>query len=394
VIEGLDLRRLTLLGALLALFVGGGALAGYLVREFFLTSYRASSAIFLDEVQSFRRADTELRSRAAVLRFARARSLQDDPAIKDYLDQLVTDSTRPVSMTVSYPVSRADYKELPETVAREMLKDQRIWPRLMVAFDDRDEREAERKQAIIVEYVVDTLLRSALMETLRVAFIDARSLSTELELSIARGRWKMESLARQIGQMDEIRDKYERATAGERGQRSGSDSETIQIPTSETRFLSPARQLIGLESERAQTIEDIRLATARRAYAAKTEQLCLETIKRADAEGDTRKILLSALAGLEEVRNTDSGNPTAGVGDARKSLREALSVLRGRYLDLSAAASSRAVYRVVGAKRSSIGGGILVGFLLWLSVVRLWRLTGPMPARRAEVAQDGSSSRA
>ena len=146
--------------------------------------------------------------------------------------------------------------------------------------------EAVRRQAIMLAYARDTLVRSIVLEVLQLARIEAQGLTSQLTSKISDTRWRLISVSRQIKNLEEIRSKYQDSSPPSGYDQMTSTRETIQIPTNNTMFLSPERQLIGLEAQKAAMTEDLNISTGRQAYASAVEKFTSDMIKRAETEGD------------------------------------------------------------------------------------------------------------
>jgi hypothetical protein len=367
-----------------------GALTGYLAREYKLAPYEATSGLSLsglcgfkpdaapcsplapmESLVSFNHPEFTLRSREYIDRFATTQALQNDPAIREYSRQIESARNEPVRLQVSFPITRNDLKDVPEVLVREIFKQRRFTPVLSVQVKNIDEHEAIRRQTVMLAYARDTLVRSIILEVLQLARIEAQGLASQLTSKISDARWRLISLSRQIKNLEEIRDKYQGLSSPGGSDQMMSTRETIQIPTKDTVFLSPERQLIGVEAQKAMITEDLNISIGRQAYASAVETFTRDMIKRAETEGDAIKVFYDGLAQLDRV-TTDSTNVDEqyGVADARNRLREVFAMVRGGYLEFPALPLS--VYRTGPGLTAAVGGGALLGFLVWLAAFRLF----------------------
>jgi hypothetical protein len=383
-------RPLLFHSGLACILMVAGALAGYLAREFKLAPYEASSGLSLsalcgfkadaapcsplapmESLVSFNHPEFTLRSREYLDRFATAQGLQDEPAITEFSRQIASGRNQPVRMQVTFPVTRNDLKDVPDALVREIFKQRRFTPVLSVQVKNIDEHEAVRRQAIMLAYARDTLVRSIVLEVLQLARIEAQGLTSQLTSKISDTRWRLVSVSRQIKNLEEIRSKYQDLSPPSGSDQMTSTRETIQIPTNNTMFLSPERQLIGLEAQKAAMTEDLNISTGRQAYASAVEKFTSDMIKRAETEGDAIKVFQDGVAQLDRI-DTESTNVDEqyAVADARNRLREVFSMVRGGYLEFPALPLS--IYQTGPGLGAVLGGGALLGFLTWLVLFRLF----------------------
>jgi hypothetical protein len=367
-----------------------GALTGYFVREYKLAPYEASSGLSLsglcgfkpdaapcsplapmESLVSFNHPELTLRSREYIDRFATTRALQNDPAIAEFSRQLASGRNEPVRLQVTFPVTRNDLKDVPDVLVREIFKQRRFTPVLSVRVQNIDEQEAIRRQTVMLAYARDTLVRSIILEVLQLARMEAQGLASQLTSKIFDFRWRLVSLSRQIKSLEEIRSKYQGTSSPGGSDQTMSTRETIQIPAKDAMYLSPERQLIGLEAQRAGIMEDLNISVGRQAYAAAVETFTGDMIKRAETEGDAIKVFYDGVAQLDRI-STDSTNVDEqyAVADARNRLREVFAMVRGGYLEFPALPLS--VYRTGPGRAAAVGGGALLGFLMWLVFFRLF----------------------
>lgn len=390
-------------GGLAVVLIVGGMIAGLLVRERVLAPYIATSAITLsdlcsdpikcstlarlEDVQSFRRPEPTLRSQATLERFAAAQGLQDDPAIKDLANQLASGRSTPFQFSVTFPITRNDIKEIPEALAREMFKP-RVQPILSVTVSDIDRKEVLRRQLLLLDYCRDTLLRSILTEVSQIVLTDAQILSSQLTTKISDERWKEVSLSRQIKEMENIRTKYMELPSTGTVEQSNLSREMIQIPTNETSFLSPSRQLVGLETQKSQLMETLSKILARQAFTSALENFATWMVRHIEDERDSFKLLNDSMNELEKIStNSTDADTKYAVNEARNKLRETLTLVRARYVDHLPMPLQPLVYRSgPGRLTATFGGGVL-GFLVWLAAFR-WLNGGLWTRQNAETIDE------
>jgi hypothetical protein len=372
--------RWGLLPSLLAV----GVVGGYIAHEAFLAPYRAHVVVDLADVQSFKRAESLLRSDETAERFARTHGLERDPAIIDFINQLSLGRNKPVELDFSFPLTRGDVKNLPEAVAREMFKDVKLRPLMDISLRNKHPEEAVRRVNLIRAYVRDTLLRSALTDFVQTSLTDAKVQLATLQTKKTADRRTAESLARQIKAMREIQNEHQAARSNTSV--ATANTEIIQVPTNDIRFLSPERQLIGLETQDASLAEQMLLTASREAQVTATEQFASSLANMAGREPDATKLVRSGLAMLA------ANSATAPTLDEKLAIDQARSEMSAHLLALSEtyAVNGRAlrepiVQREGPSLTSTLGGGAVLGFVIWFF---LFRLLNEIRARSKKLHSD------
>lgn len=365
--------------------IAAGALAGFVAHANFLSAFRASSSIFLGEnpqlksavdanrlrlgspFVDLKRVLERLRTPEEFDRFVRARELQNDEVARSFKDQMLRGSNQPTSFSTTYPLTRADIRDLPEVITREALKNSTLNAYLLVSVDHRSAEEALRRGKIIVDYARDGLLRAALLDTMRETLLTARNDEARLMTQISTNNWTIQSLKRQTGEMQEIRQRHLEGEASQ-GEDRAALRDTIQVPA-DPRFLSPLRQIVGLEVKRAELEELHRMDTARQAYASSMGHYSSKIIVTAEEEGSAAKLLDFAFAELERLDSPSAGSDERyAISEARNTLRQSLVDIRGKYVERPPDPVQPTIVRIGPSLTAAIGGGAILGFLVWLGL--------------------------
>jgi hypothetical protein len=202
-----------------------------------------------------------------------------------------------------------------------------------------------------------------------------------MELAAARSeiithREKVESLSRRIGEMLHIRESYRD------GAPVAAPDASVQVQVTGPRYLSPSQQIVGLEAERIDEAEQLKLAeqSAQR----------LETIGRVgsgfdkllDGESDASKAvkrmgdeLAHQFGGAE--RATVPLPVAAAVGE----MERVIVGLRARFVDAAAIPRTPTVRRRGPGRLLLAAGGALAGFAIWLAYLHLVLRRSALPAR-------------
>ena len=155
----------------------------------------------------------------------------------------------------------------------------------------------------------------------------------------------------------------------------------------ETRFLSPSRQLVGLETLRADLEEQLRLSLAKQERVDAVLKFVSTMIDQARIQGDSEKLLEVGFSQMDQIQTT-SANVDArfAVQDAQNTLRELLVGLKNKYSRSWAAPFEYRVFRTGPGLAASVGGGAFLGLFFSLILIRL--CNGHAIGRGSRIAGD------
>jgi hypothetical protein len=232
---------------------------------------------------------------------------------------------------------------------------------LVVSATDRDAESAVEMADVALQFARDALLRISLMDALRVWNVEGAAELAAARSEIITHREKVESLSRRIGEMQHICDSYRDGTPV------AAPDASVQVQVTGPRYLSPSQQIVGLEAERIDVAEQLKLAeqSAQR----------LETIGRIGSGFD--KLLDGESDASKAVKRTDElAHQFGGAERATVPLPAAAAVgemervivgLRARFVDAAAIPRTPTVRRQGPGRLLLAAGGALVGFAIWLA---------------------------
>jgi len=368
----------------LLLLIAIGALVGGLGLVRVLIRYQATTALpFQGDVQLYRRAEEILKSADWFRRFSRGREITEaHRLIEDQLRRGVS----AIAIEHSFRLSRSDFRDLPDMVAKEVVPQiahsnvekltHAVSSELVVTATDRDAKLAIELADVAAQFARDALLRISLMDAVRGWTADAAADLAAVRSQIIAYRAAVESLSRRINEMERMRDSYRDGAPV-----SAPDAST-QVQVTGPRYLSPSQQIIGLEAERIDVAEQLRLAqhSAQR----------LETVHRIgggfdkllDGESNAGKALKLMADELARQHSLLEG-PQAPlpVVSALAAMERVVVGLRSRFVDVSTIPPEPTVRREGPGRLLLTASGAFAGFIVWLA----WMHFGSRwPERRVE----------
>jgi hypothetical protein len=369
--------RLKIGGLILLVMIGG--LIGLGLKRI-LIRYEATIALpFQGDVQLYRRGEEILKSVDWFQRFSRNRQITD--AYRGVEGQLRTGGTA-VAIGHSFRFVRSDFRELPDIVANQLLPrialsnveqlahakpdDMNVSSELIVYATNGDAELAAEMADVALQFARDALLRISLMDAIRVWRVEAAAELSAVRSEIIVHRGNVESLSRRIGEMQRIRDGYRDA-----GPAAAPDA-SVQVQVTGPRYLSPTQQIVGLEAERIDEAEALKLAEQHAQRLEVIGRIGGGFDKLLDDEtdaGQALKLMADALA-----RQFDGAGRTTAplpVAAAVSEMERVIVGLRARFVDASAIPRTPIVRRQGPGGLPLAAGGALLGFAIWLAYMHL-----------------------
>ena len=245
-------------------------------------------------ITSFRQAEPRIYSTQGLDRYSELNRLAGDPQILIFRDQLLRGGKVPVRIEHDFFIGRQDSRDIRD--AREVSglaggRDKQVNPPSGIAVTAYagNEADATALNTVITDYVIDTLLRQQLLEAFTQFASGSEQERMELERNVVLADQLLASLDVRIQDMTKLRNENREIGSGP------SDLAAITLGSAADtahRFLSPARQLIGLETQRSEQVEQRRINTARIARLGTVERFARASL--ADLKS------LSAVAALEK----------------------------------------------------------------------------------------------
>lgn len=248
-----------------------GALAGFAVRELFLAKFEAKSSLPMSgDLATFREAEPLFTSVELFEKYGAKHNLLDDPDFDKLRQQFVRHLSGPIRIEHAFRLLRKDVRELPDTYAGKEEISRRVgYDRLQsdieVYATAKDPASAIRLAKLTMGYASDCLAAVSLAAWMRRWDSGARTQLAENRESVNKLRSELESSDRRIKAMAELRERYKEVKDAAPVLPSSTASPAVQFQIPGTRNLSPAQQIIGLETDRAEIVEKLELAEFDRA---------------------------------------------------------------------------------------------------------------------------------
>jgi hypothetical protein len=248
-----------------------GAVAGLAVQQAFLVKYQARISLSMyGDLATFREAESFFSAAEMFVKYGEKQEIVGSADFEKIRQQFIRNLSGPIKIEHLFRLSRKDVRDLPDMYAKEELNrqigSQGLQSDLHVYATAREPETAIRLAKLAMGYARDSLAAGSLRSYLRKWGPGGRTeLATNRE-TIAKLRSDLASSNRRIESMEQLKERHK----DEKGLASPSSS--VQFPIAESRNLSPFQQLIGLEADRADVVEKLRLA--------ERDRLRLETVVR------------------------------------------------------------------------------------------------------------------
>jgi len=360
----------------LLLLIAIGALVGGLGLMRVLIRYQATTALpFQGDVQLYRRAEETLKSADWFRRFSSGREITEaHRRIEDQLRRGVS----AIAIEHSFRLSRSDFRDLPDMFAKEVVpqiahsnvekgtharaEEVRVSSELVVTATDRDAKLAIELADVAQQFARDALLRISLMDAVRAWTADAAADLATLRSQIIAYRAAVESLSRRINEMERMRDSYRD------GARVSAPDASTQVQVTGPRYLSPSQQIIGLEAERIDVAEQLRLAQQSAQRLETVHRIGGEFDKLLDGESNAGRALKLMADELARQRSLLEGpQPPLPVVAALADMERVVVGLRSRFVDVSTIPPEPTARREGPGRLLLTASGAFAGFIVWLA---------------------------
>jgi hypothetical protein len=262
------LRPLLLLSLLVV-----GALAGLIVQHFFLVKYQARISLpMLGDLTIFREAEPLFSSAVIFEKYGEKQKIAGSADFEKIRQQLIRNLGSPIKIEHSFLLSQKDIRDLPnrrEDFSR-LVGAQGLQSDLHVYATAREPGAAIRLAKLAMDYARDSLAAVSLRLSMRRWGPNARSeLATNRE-AVAELRSELASSDRRIESMERLKEQHK--DDKDLAVTPSPLAPSVQFQIASTRNLSPFQQIIGLQTDRAELVEKLRLA--------ELDRLRLETLVR------------------------------------------------------------------------------------------------------------------
>lgn len=360
-----------------------GALAGLAVQYFFLVKYQARISLPMSgDLATFREAEPLFSSAEMFEKYGEKQKIAGSADFEKIHQQFIRNLSSPIKIEHLFRLSRKDTRDLPDVYGKEELGrqigSQGLQSDLQVSATAREPEAAIRLAKLAMGYARDSLATVSLRLSWRRWGPGARAeLATNRE-AVANLRSDLASSDRRIESMERLKDRHK--DEKDFAVASSALAPSVQFQIAGTRNLSPFQQIIGLETDRAELVEKLRLA--------EQERLRLETFVRFSDLFDlrigngasidlTREILNQAKQ--SGAREDDAANPTenalANIGMQMQSILSRFDEVKTNPIEPEA--------RSVGIGRGlATLFGMAIAGAVWLLVVLMF----PVPRSKPDVA--------
>jgi len=317
----------------------------------------------------FRQIEPILASTAAIEQFAESRGLTTDPIVRGFIAQTRAHRTGPASFTFSYGVTRADVRDLPEAFAGEVLRQAPVRFTLVVLTSGRSEAEAGRAEKIFIDYVRDTMQRVAVRDLMNQLVQYARTYTARMDNELSAIRIRLASIDRQLADLEKIRLAHSEGSTS-------TESDIVSVPNVSSqsegrRFLSPVRQIVALQTERSELTDRQRVIVSQLAGLKALDSYVVAVQERIRTDSKAIAPLDIASSALNQLApRPDSPEDGLALANVRAAVNETLVWLRAHLVDQPPEPDEPIVYRAGPSLVNIVGVAALLGFIVWLAVVR------------------------
>jgi hypothetical protein len=358
---------------LLLSFLVVGALGGFAVRQLFLAKYEARISLPLSgDLAIFREAELLFSSPSAFNRYGTKQNISGDADFQRIYQQFARNLSGPIKVEHAFRLSRKDLRDLPDLYAKDELSRQvavgGLQSDVQVYATDKEPETAIRLAKLAMGYLRDSLTAVSLKSALHQWGPDTRTELAMKRESIAKFQAELESTSRKIASMERLRERFkdEKDFAA-----SSSGSSPVQVQVTGTRNLSPVLQLIGLETDRANLVERLKLA--------EQDRVRLEMLVRFSDLFDSRVGDGASIDLAKEVFRRANQPEARGVGDDADPTESALAMIGVQMQGILARFDETKTdpiepeTRSVGIGRSlAVLFGLLAGAAAWLLLVLMF----------------------
>jgi hypothetical protein len=350
-----------------------GALGGFAVRQLFLAKYEARISLPLSgDLAIFREAELLFNSPSAFGKYGAKQNISDNADFQRIYQQFARNLSSPIKIEHTFRISRKDLRDLPDLYAKDELSRQvavgGLQSDVQVYGTDREPETAIRLAKLAMGYLRDSLAAVSLKSTLHQWGPDTRTELAMRRESIAKSQAELESTSRKIASMERLRERFkdEKDFAV-----SSSGSPALQVQVTGTRNLSPVLQLIGLETDRANLVEKLKLA--------EQDRVRLEVLVRFFDLFDSRVGDGASINLAKEIFRRANQAGASDVGDEADPAERALAMIGVQMQGILARFDETKTdpiepeTRIVGIGRSlAVLFGLVAGAAAWLLLVLMF----------------------
>lgn len=343
-----------------------GALVGYQVRQNFLVSFEAKTALPLAvDLAVFRAAEPLLSSPEAIRRYASKQSAERAAELETVREQFSQSASGPFRFEHAFRITKRDLREVPDSKGDiSKLTSPGVQSDVQVVARAQRPDSAIRMADLALGYLRNSLAEASLRNLMQLWGPGARTDFAKEGERIAKLRSDVASSDRRIESMEKLQAKLqgEKETYG-----SPTSAASVQVQITGTRNLAPLQQIVGFETDRSESLEKLRLA--------ENEQVRLQTLIRySDLIG--KQINDGAALSVAKEVLREASNQIASVPDTANPVQSALATVALQMQTIlssfeeTKAEPERPEARPVGPSRLAIAGiGATAGAAIWLLIL-------------------------
>lgn len=366
----MQLTKTSIAVGMLAILIGG--LSGLAVQKS-LIKYRAESDIPLQgDIALFRSIEDKLRTVEWLDRFAQSNQLDNENVYKLLRNQFASGSGGPVVFSHTFSISRNDTRDLPDVLQQSLFapnkNDRRNSNSSIVATAiDKDAEQSGEIARFAVRYLREVLIVHLLEETIADLRREAGNSMADQQVTAVITSMEVSSIKRKLAALTQIQ------SSPSSGLENNSFFGT-QVQVQGSRYLSPHQQIIGLESERIDKEEAIRVANNR----IKSDRVVLElttSMKALLAQKRNASSTINEILDLINQRKaTDSSEDNPALA-AIETVHRNIVLVTNRFAEVGVSDLEPSLTIQSPPKLMSLILGILFGIAVWLVGLRLfaWR---------------------
>jgi hypothetical protein len=361
---------------LLALVVGGGTI-GFLSTASSWSSFTAEVSLPVDPI-SYRSAETAIDSPAELRRFAAAVGKLQSPEFK-LLERQLLNAENVVTFGSVQHLNKRDWRDMPDLMLRQMMatmedskvsgtrapvvKDGKFLDAVVTA-KGRDGETAARLAQFAMDYLRHVIHVGALREHLLQWGLNGRNELAKITEQLATSEALLYQTDQKITSMRELGERYkDMQPVG------AAPQSNVEVLLS-SEFLTPARQIIGLEVGRIKGIADVQMDRLRAAYLTHLTKIADEFIPKLGAGQSPQSV-------SEEIKERIMGQVPGGDPIDRFALDRARAAVNVALTDIEAhwprvpTDSEVVVTRPTATppRWAVLLGAMAVGLMLWLVLV-------------------------
>jgi hypothetical protein len=309
-----------------------GGLAGISVRQLFLANYQSSISLPLSgDLATFREAQALFSSPAMFEKYGVKHKLSSNIDFGIIHRQFALNLSSPIRIEHTFRLLRKDVRDLPEMPKDELNRQigfrRGLQSDVHVYATAKEPEAAIRLAKLAMGYVRESLAAASLRLSLQQWGPAARAELAKKRELLAKAKTDLDSSNRRIERMERIRDRFKDEKDFSV---SSSGSPPVQVQVTGAHNLSPLQRLIGLETDRAEQMEELR--------SAELDLVRLETLVRYSdlfqsrvGDGASIDLAKEMLRHANQFEGAPQGDEITAKEEARANIAQQMQVILTRF---------------------------------------------------------------